>query len=365
MWSKRLMCAIFPLVFGACVSTSSRVPQGWLNVPAAPRIRAVAIGDDGKVSTSAEAAPRKMTDGPIRIASGGFGERLMNGPKALTDPFPSIESFSFSPSRGEVAFSAKRNGGFDIALVSSDGSPISWVPADPADEVNVSWAPRGNKISYVLRAPGGDVIRTVHIPTSATLSAPLPNATVHALAWDAAAERIAVAYSTPDTSDRVEVMTYSGTDVRTAVAPAVRLDVAMEPFGPGAMLMRPNDIRYDEKLPLVIWEANDLDWSDARAALLQHARVALVVTTRKSAGEIWSSAAALPYVDAQRAFIAGRPCTCGTAVVITSDPALEPGHYRRAGSVVTAAPAVVQSVAAGFIADQLEKGIRPTNGSSR
>jgi hypothetical protein len=79
---------------------------------------------------------------------------------------------------------------------------------------------------------------------------------------------------------------------------------------------------------------------------------------------LWTSAAALPYVDARRAFIFGRPCACGEATVITSDVTVAAGRYRREGSVVTVAPAVVQSFAAGFIADQLER-TSPTNGSSR
>jgi len=294
----------------------------------------------------------------------------------LTEPFAAIDSFDYSESRGEVAFSAKRAGGFDIGLVSSEGRPISWIPADPADEVAVQWAPRGNKISYVLRLPGGDVVRTLHIPTAASLAVPFDGAAVQSVTWDDAAERFSVSYSTLDASPRVEVMKYSGAERKVVEPPAVTLDVELETVAPGAVLLRPRDLKYDEKLPLVLWSATDLSWSDARAALLKNARVALVVVTREPGEELWKAVGAIPWIDATRAFLVlverwplrppSSPAAeaAGAPLVITTDPSLPPGRYRRGGRTVAVPPAVVQSFAAGFIADELKR-TGPTNGSSR
>jgi hypothetical protein len=287
----------------------------------------------------------------------------MNGTKVLAGPWLAIDSFSYSPSRGEVAFSARRATDFDVGLVSSDGSPIKWVPNDPADEVSVQWAPRGSRVSYVVRSFGGDVVRTVHIITSAQWGVPFENGTVHAVAWEPSGERYAVAYSTPDASDRVEVMKYDGAERKMEVPPAVRLDVSVEPFAPGAVILRRNDLVYEEKLPLVVWRASEFAWSDARAALMSSARVAMVITNRAPSSELWRAASATPWIDANRAFFVGGTCTC-PATQIAGDAARSATSFRRAGKVVSVAPAVVQSFAAGFIADQLKR-TSATNGSSR
>ncbi|HYK03268.1 MAG TPA: hypothetical protein VE974_16030 [Thermoanaerobaculia bacterium] len=353
---------VFPLLvaFGSCRQGDFSIPQAWLSVPEAARMRSLVLDEQGNVSPQAQATPRPLSDGPIHLSGG----RLMNGEKALTDAFLAVDSFDYSEARGEVVFSAKRDGGFDIGLVSSDGSPINWAPADPADELDVQWAPRGHKVSYVLRASGGDIVRTLHIPTSATLQVPFENATIHALAWDPAAERYAVGYSTSDASDRVEVLKYSGAERRMALPPAVRLDVEVEPFAPGAILLRPRDLRYGERLPAVVWRASDFGWSDARAALMQDARVAVVVTTRMPSPELWSRVEATPWIDAKRAFVVGADGGRESAIEIGGEQSVPAGRYRRSGNVVTVPPAVVQSFAAGFIAEQLKR-TSPTNGSSR
>jgi hypothetical protein len=369
---------VFPVLvaLSGCVSTSQMIPKEWLSVAEAARIRSLQLAADGKVTPASHPEPLRMSDGTIRMVVDTNGPKLVNRDKELTASFLAIDSYDFSEARGEVVFSAKTkpDGGFDIGLVSSDGSPISWVPADPADEVLAAWAPRGSKISYVIRASGGDVVRTLHVPTSAQLSVPFEGARIHALAWDPPAERYAVAYSTPISSDQVEVLRYGGEDRRTEIAPAVRLDVETETFAPGALMLRPQ-LGYDEKLPLVVWEANDFAWSDARAALLRSARVAVVVARHADDEALWKAIESTPWIDRARTFVVSTGAT-GSQPVITRGPAesrplqivpdasLPPNHYRRSGNVVRVAPAVIQSFAAGFIADQLTR-TSPTNGSSR
>ncbi|HJQ37401.1 MAG TPA: hypothetical protein VKB93_09700 [Thermoanaerobaculia bacterium] len=272
--------------------------------------------------------------------------RIMRGGKALTEAFAAIDSFDVSESRGEVVFSAKRSDNFDIGLVSTDGSPISWVPADPSDEVGVRWAPRGNKIGYVVRTKLGDVVRTVHIPTSAALTVDFPNAKIESLAWDATGDQFAITYSTPDASSRVETMTYAGKQRVMTAKPAQELDVVVETFAPGAISIRPRDLRYNEKLPLVIWVENEpYAWSDARAELMRGARVAIVIT--RSFGDfLWKVADETAWLDASRAFV------------------VNGGGVSRRDGTVAVAPAVVQSFAARFIAEELKRTGTP-NGSSR
>jgi hypothetical protein len=344
------------------------IPDAWMSVPAATRIGSVTLAQDGKVATSPERAPARLSDGPIRIVTTPVGSTLMNGDTILTAGLGTIDSLDLSESRGEVAFSASREGGFDVALIATEGGQVHWMPNDPADELAVQWAPRGNKISYVIRASGGDVVRTLHIPTAYQYAIPFPGATIHSLAWDPQAERYAVAYSTPESSDQVEVLKYSGEERSTVIAPQRTLDVEVAPFAPGAIVLHPRDLRYNEKLPLVVWKADDFSWSDARAALLTKARVAVVVTTRPSGAELWTAADKTAWLDPSRVFIVGEAAQGSAsgrpgATVITADPALT-GRYERRGNIVAVPPAVVQSFAAGYITAQLERD-RPTNGSSR
>lgn len=311
---------------------------------------------EGKASTSS--LPEVRRDPAIHVDGG----RIMNGEKALTDAFAAIDSFDVSESRGEVVFSAKRDAGFDIGLVSTDGSQVNWIPNEPADELAVQWAPRGNKVSYVVRGKGGDVVRTVHVPTSFQLAVDFPYGSVHALAWDPQAEHFAVAWSSPDASDRVEVMKYGGEQRRMAVAPSEQLDVDMEPLTPNALVLRPRDLAYNERLPLVVWRASDRDWNDARAALIHNARVAVAIATRDPDDDFWRAIDGTAWIDGTRIFVVGVKSTRGTSIV--AGDRLPAGRYSTSGSVVSVPPAVVQSFAAGFIADQLKRN-PPTNGSSR
>lgn len=364
MPGTRVFLFPFLALFSACMSTSATIPDEWLTVPQASPVAGLAFTAGGSVVAAAPADPVR-DDGTIHVVRDAIGARLANGLKILTDPFLAIDSFALSESRGEVVFSAKRDDDFDIGLVSSDGSPVNWLPEDPADEVAVQWAPRGNKVSYVIRAPGGDVVRTLHIPTSFQYAVAFPNATIRALEWEPAAERFAVAYSTPDASDRVEVLQYTGEKRKVEIPPAQKLAVDVIPVAPGAVALRPLDVGYGEKLPLVVWVADDLAWSDARAALMKETRVAMVVSTKTPDAGLWKAIAAEPWVDTARAFIvAPRGVGPQEALVITADQKLPEGRYHRSGNVVRAAPAVVQSFAARFIADQLKR-TTPPNVSSR
>ncbi len=226
--------------------------------------------------------------------------KLIAAGKELTPQLAAIQSFDVSLERREVVFSAKRADNFDIGLVSLDGSDIHWFPSDPADEIDVQWAPRGNKVSYVVRAKSGDVVRTVHVPTATQLSVDFPYATIRALAWDRAAERYAVVVSSPDASDRIESMKYDGTGRRTDAASAVRLDVTEEPLA-GALMLRPATMHYGERLPLVVWVANPpYAWNAARGALMREKRVACAIMRSAPDDAFWDAMRVIPWIDSNR-----------------------------------------------------------------
>lgn len=265
---------------------------------------------------------------------------LVAGGKVLTPRFAAVQSFDVSLDRREVVFSAKRKDNFDIGLVSLDGSDVHWFPADPSDETDVQWAPRGNKVSYIVHTPTGDLVRTVHVPTSMELTVPFPYAAVRALAWDPPAEHYAVVLSSPDASERVESMEYSGEKRRMAVPPAVRLDVALEPLG-GGVVLRPTAMHYGERLPLVVWIADrPFVWDDARGKLIRDARVACVIVRRAPDAEFRTAVNAVPWIDGKRVFVVG------------------PSGLSFNGKQIRAARGDVESFAASWIPQQL----KDTNG---
>ncbi|HEV7241060.1 MAG TPA: hypothetical protein VGQ36_17615 [Thermoanaerobaculia bacterium] len=322
--------------------STTAIPKAWMSVPA----------------TAPVAAVMPSTDGPIFHVNG----RLFRGDKPVTDAFAAIDSFDYSESRDEVIFSAKKDASFDIGLAAGDGTVTNWLPADAADELAVQWAPRGNKVSFIVRTKLGDVVRTFHIPTSFQYVVAFGTATINSLTWDAPAERFAVVYSTLEASERTERLRYDGTDRRIEAQPKATIAADVVPFAADAFLFRPRDLRYGEKVPLVVWIADRFAWSDARAALMQNARVASIVVTRAPDEAFWTSVRATTWLDASKIYVVnGR---VPDAISFVADASVPAGRYRRSGNVVAAAPAAIQSVAAGFIAEQVKRTSR-TNGSSQ
>jgi hypothetical protein len=284
------------LVAASCATAP---PTAVETAPETPRYGALSY-DKGGVLLHVAAPPRS---GAVHVVKTADGAAIANGEKVLTPSYPAIESFDVAPEGDLVAFSAKHGDNFDIALVAAKGSEVRWMPSDPRDELAVQWAPRGSKISYVIRARSGDIVRTLHIPTAAQLTSTFPYGRVHALAWEPRAERYAVAWESIDASDRIEQMTYSGDDRRMLTPPAMKLDVSIEPVG-GAVVMRPATMRYNEKLPLVIWQtAEPHAWSDARGRLQQANRIAVAIIDHPPDETFRAAIREIAWVDSGRAFV--------------------------------------------------------------
>ena len=183
-----------------------------------------------------------------------------------------------------------------------------------------------------------------------------------------------MAYSTLEAYDRIEVLHYDGRDRRIAVQPSASLAADVVPFGASAFALRPFDMPYGEKLPVVLWIADRFDWSDERAALLKNARVAVIVATKVDA-ESWRLLRETTWLDASRVYVVDpqsppsptresswKAEAPAGALFIVPDASLA-GRYRQDGNTVAVAPAAIQSFAAGFIADHLKR-TSATNGSS-
>jgi hypothetical protein len=290
----------------------------------------------------------------VGVITDGEGARLYRGSVPLTPSYRQIESFDVSLDRREIVFSAKRESNFDVGLVSLDGSQVNWIPEDPADEVSPQWAPRGNKASFIVRNKGGDLIRTVHIPTAFQLVVDFPFGIVRRLAWDDAGERFAVSWETADAPQRIETMKYDGQSRRITVAQGGDLPVSVSPFA-GGLMLRPESMSYNERLPLVVWVTNGERnaWSDARGAMLARARMATLVLEAPPDAAVLAAIAETAWVDRDRIFAVGAQVP--DAVSIVGDASIPAGFYRVTPEVISVHPSGVESLAAGWIPNQLGK----------
>jgi len=348
------------LLLAACVtgspSRTESIPPEWRNVPQA--VRYPELSYDGGV-LAFKAAPKAETS--VRIVKSANGARLVNGDKNLTPDFRAIDSFDVSLARQEIVFSAKRNTNFDVGLVALEGSEIHWLPSDPADEVNVQWAPRGNRVSYIVRTAGGDFVRVVQVTTSAQSTIAFPSGRVMALAWHPSGEKFAASSESFDASQRVETMEYDGRDRHTNASPTARLTDFATEVSDGALIVRPELMHYGEKLPLVVWRTNDRNgWSDARGKLERETRIACAIVERDPDDAFWASMRLRPWIDLTRVFVVNAPAP-PAMTSIRGDPNIESGHYNAEGNTLLVPVDVVESFAAGNIAHQL-KGNPPANG---
>lgn len=336
-------------IFAGCATQFTPLPKAWSSPPETARptheqLRFAARGG-GAPGTAGEDTGAPRANENIRIVTDAEGSKLYRGDTALTPAFAAIDSFDVNLERREVILSAKRDSNFDVGLVAIDGSAVHWIPEDPADEVAPRWAPRGHKASYIVRNRGGDLVRTVHIPTSFQLLVEFPFGLVRDLAWDDAGERIAVAWESADASPRIEVMRYGGEERRVMVPPAVDLDVTVTPFA-GGLLMRPSSVVYNETLPLVVWtDRNVNSWSDARGSLMRERRLAMLVIDKPMDEAVAASIRESSWIDPGRVYVVGS----GASASVRADDAVPAGFYERHANGIAVNPRDIESAAVGFL----------------
>ncbi len=130
------------------------------------------------------------------------------------------------------------------------------------------------------------------------------------------------------------------------------------------MLLRPAVMRYGDRYPLVVWIGDPAEWSDARAALQRDGGVACAVIRSAPDAAFWTAVTEMTNLDSARVWVVGGVGDHPGVMYIAASPQVPAGRYRMEGRVLYAPAAVVQSVAAGFIADQLKRN-DPRNGSHR
>jgi hypothetical protein len=311
---------------------------------------------------------RERQAADVRIVTTAAGSKLVRSvdgvDKDLTGNFVAIQSFDVSAERKEVIFSAKRKDNFDIGLVSIDGSDIHWVPEDPGDETNVMWAMPGQKAIYQLATPAEDIVRAVHIPTATLLATSFPWTRVRAMAWESPAQRISMILTSAEASERIESMRYGGEERRVDVPPERRAAGLVPESFAGGVMLQPDVMRYHNRWPLVVWVGDPDVWDDARWPLLREGGLTLVIIRRPPDAAFWAAVAEEKNLEFSRVWVVGARGEREGVTWIAPSESVPAGRYRREGHVLLAPPASVQSVAAGFIADQL-KGTTPRNGTHR
>ena len=210
-----------------------------------------------------------------------------------------------------------------------------------------------------MRNRGGDLIRTVHIPTAFQLVVDFPFGVVRDFVWDEAGDRLAVAWETPDASPRIEVLRYGGEERKIAVAPKVTLGVSVTPFA-GGLMLRPDSAVYNERLPLVIWRTNGSlnEWSEARAELMRSGRLAILILDRNVDDAVLEAIASTGWIDGERLFVvdpSGESLISG-ATSVRGDPSVPRGFYRSLSNGIAVPPGGVESAAVGFLRDQVTSG---------
>lgn len=345
--------APFLVLLAGCASGLVTIPDAWKSSPPS---RTFTQADLRRTVIDTSPVARSVADvaeaAEVGVVTDAEGARIYRGTTPLTPPYRQIESFDVSLDRREIVFSAKRESNFDVGLVSLDGSHVNWIPEEPADEVAPRWAPRGNKASFIVRNKAGDLVRTVHIPTAFQLIVDFPFGIVRGLAWDDAGERFAVAWETADAPQRVETMKYDGVGRRIAVPPAVDLGVTVTPFA-GGLMLRPESMVYNERLPLVIWVTNGEKnaWNEARGALMKDARIAVLVLDGPPDAAVTAAIAGTAWIDPRRMFAVGSKVP-GTVSVV-GDESIPAGFYRTTPEVISVHPSGVESLAAGWIRGQV------------
>lgn len=287
--------------------------------------------------------------------------------KLLTPEFVEIDSFDLAPSGKEIVISANAGEGLNVGLLSIDGGDIRWIFPDSLPERLVTWAPRGSKISYVVEAPGGSIIRTVHIPTSYQLSIDFPLSSITSIAWEPAAEKFAVSLSSADRSPRVDLMRYGGEERETIFGGAAVNPTNVDRVGAAVMWM-PRVIRYGQRQPLVVWatKGSSFAWNDSRVRLARESEAGIAVVPPPAVdAKLWSELLSLPWVDKDRVFMIYNHMPDQQPVVPTDTAVtvIRPDENRRDARrgkqntvlVPAGRPEIPESFAVDYILGQLQK----------
>jgi hypothetical protein len=313
------------------------------------------------------------SDAVLGIATTKDGESLLRigtaDTRTLTPSFRAIDSFDVSPDEKEIVLSADAGNGFDVALVSAEGDSPRWIFPDQLPERMVSWAPRGNKVSYVIETDEGSILRTVHVPTAFSLAVDFPLKRVEQVSWEPKAEKLAVLVSSFDRGSAIEWLRYGGEDREVVLSTSGGEGNGVDRVG-GALVQPPEVTRYGQRYPLVVWvEPGDaLRWKAIRQTVRKLETGTAVVSPWSVGPDLWKALLGLPWVDKERLIVvynqpppAEFTMPSGITVVVPS-PQLKDRYrvVRGAHTTVTVPlrpPEEIEAFAAGWI-EHLLKGSR-------
>lgn len=226
---------------------------------------------------------------------------------------PVIDSFALSPDESEAVLSALHDGSLDPVIVSADGSKSKWVSLDPLAETNVTWAPRGHKISFVVHTSGGSLVRTVHVPTAFAVAVSFPFGSVLDTRWEPKAERLVILFSTPTTPARIDLVSYQAGEHQAVARSAPDVPGEAEPLswkGGSVVVLAPAALRYGARVPVIIWkESKDVFAFNAAATRLREEYgVGLIISPGGVSldAAFWAEVSSLPWVDPARTFVVER-----------------------------------------------------------
>lgn len=238
----------------------------------------------------------------IRVSRDGTSARIFRSEAP-------IDSFDLDPKGGQLAVSASHESSYDVALVRTDGSSAepTWIPGDALDERMVRWAPRGNKVAFVISGPSGSIVRSVHVPSGYQVSASVHGATITALEWEPKAERFAVALTSPTVSSEVDTMTYAG---EQKIVEWRGRSIEREPMPlplRAEVVFPPTSIKYGQSYPVLIVQERGKanQWSDSVAAAVAAGSVGAVGTAESgdSLTKLVGDLKNLPWVDGERIYL--------------------------------------------------------------
>ena len=149
------------------------MPAGIRYLPAAPLLAALAVL---AVACGGGAKPRpdlllvSTRDGPYEIfgmnADGGRQRRVSKGGGDTSSPaglFYETEP-AWSPDGKRIAFASRREGSFDIFVMTRDGKDTTRITTTRDDDQHPTWSPDGRRIAFarsggieVMSADGGNV----------------------------------------------------------------------------------------------------------------------------------------------------------------------------------------------------------------
>lgn len=226
-----------------------------------PLLRQARILSDGSVIGI---SPTDSGETLVRYELGAVRIDLLNDPGIIE-----IESWDVEPREGQLVFAAELSDGrMDVGIAATDASAMRWLPAEPGDEYRATWAPRGNKVTWLIDSPAGVVMRSVHIPTGYQLSVPFGFVQIDSVAWEPDAEKVFLVTSSPLASPSVVSIRYGGEDRMVVVDPEQRIERSGEPLPgiPGAVVLAPARVQYGHTYPVVVITGNKSSGWDARFA---------------------------------------------------------------------------------------------------